>query len=625
MSTLSSTLQFALVSALSMGLVQHAAADSAENDARNATFTDSALQLGFSIVGEGSDAPGVGAFQKPLTQAQCATLADAVPGEVMHTGSWSWAPTGCHWNTQHGSVWFNTHPTGSNANTNYTSVVAPDYSTAQQLSMVDAAQTRGFEVVTHTAGCDKPKMKDISQLECSEIATGTAQGMHVGNWSWAPTGCHFDIFGKAAFYNTVSVGDNGNTNYASVCAVEGAAAAAPDLNQGPTAKTERRVDWVNFYKVTCTSRSGIQTGSECVNIALRGTASQSSTFLSSQGLAEASRAIDGNTSGNYMDGSISATADGKSMWQVAFSAGSIINDIRIYPKDSTDAGHGLKNFTIQILALDQTTVKKTLGPFNEISGAYFDVPGVDGTTGSVVRITQADGYMTLAEVQVFGQLDERQFPDYTSRFNDVIDYLKIAGAVRWGAGKTCDDCIFGNCPKYGCYDNDCDSQGTLLEGAKAFHNPSENDNPNKLPCAPSVAIAKNWYRVTNPNNGKSTDMTSDNQHQRNMGMSSWPVKGQWDDPYTKDFGACGGFDSKGAWDKNVYQRWDSRTQTCINLSVEETSVLFWERYWASCKKDKSCMDNEYRNCMEGQSVWSDGGVAALDIFTAAEECKKYAW
>jgi hypothetical protein len=230
--------------------------------------------------------------------------------------------------------------------------------------------------------------------------------------------------------------------------------------------------------------------------------------------------------------------------------------------------------------------------------------------------------MTLAEVQVFGQLDERQFLDYTTRLNEVLPYLKVAGAVGWGAGKTCDDCVMGNCPKYGCADLDCDSGSSLLYGTKGYK--TSGGNPNKLAC-PTVTISRWWYRITNPVGGRSTDMTSDNQFQRNMGMSSWPVKGQWVDPYTKDFGSCGGYDATGTWDKNVYQRWNTREQACTNLSAEETSALFWERYWDSCKKNKECMDNQYRECMKGQSLWSDGGISALDIWSSSEECDQYAW
>jgi len=214
------TLALAASSLFALSTTAHAQTNS-ENEARNRAITETTMDFGYITMGTGSDAPGCGVFQRNLTEEECAELADNVHGEVMHTGAWGWAPKGCHWNTQHGGIWLNTHGTGSHDNGNYTSMCAMDFSAGQQESIVNAAHDQNFSIVISTPGCDKPNTENISQQDCADLAVGTTQGMHVGNWTWAPKGCHFDVFGQAMFFNRTSVGSNDNENYASVCTFTG--------------------------------------------------------------------------------------------------------------------------------------------------------------------------------------------------------------------------------------------------------------------------------------------------------------------------------------------------------------------------------------------------------------------
>ncbi len=78
-----------------------------------------------------------------------------------------------------------------------------------------------LSIVTSTPGCDNPDMENISHRAFLELSVGTNQGMHVGNWPWAPKGCLFDIFGQSTFFNTTSLGSNHNVNYASNCTFTG--------------------------------------------------------------------------------------------------------------------------------------------------------------------------------------------------------------------------------------------------------------------------------------------------------------------------------------------------------------------------------------------------------------------
>ncbi|WP_147303015.1 galactose-binding domain-containing protein [Marinoscillum furvescens] len=149
------------------------------------------------------------------------------------------------------------------------------------------------------------------------------------------------------------------------------------------------------------------------NLALAGTASQSSTAY--EGAAD--RAIDGNTSGNYGDGSVTHTSHSETLkwWQVDLGSEKAIESIGIFNRTGSNYGAHLNNFTVEVFdAQDQVVFTET----------YVDPPnpflsiGTGGVIGKVVKISKtSDKAITLAEVQVFGYESQQQ--PQTITFEDL--------------------------------------------------------------------------------------------------------------------------------------------------------------------------------------------------------------
>ena len=132
------------------------------------------------------------------------------------------------------------------------------------------------------------------------------------------------------------------------------------------------------------------------NIALSGTATQSTTAFG----GDASRAIDGNTSGIWGQRSITHTNDRTdSWWQVELEEESQIGEIVLFNRTNCCSSR-LSNFTVSVLDEDGNIV------FSEL---YEDYPSPSlninlSVTGKTVKVS-LDGILSLAEVQVFNELD----------------------------------------------------------------------------------------------------------------------------------------------------------------------------------------------------------------------------
>jgi hypothetical protein len=143
------------------------------------------------------------------------------------------------------------------------------------------------------------------------------------------------------------------------------------------------------------------------NIALLGLASQSSTIYG----AEASRAIDGNTSGQWIDNSLTYTdTENNPWWQVDLGNESVIGEIKLYNR--TDCCEDrLGNFTVSVInAENDTTFSQS---FTSQPNPMLSV-NAGGVKGQIIKV-QIKGMstLTLAEVEVFN------FP-YEVGFN-VVD------------------------------------------------------------------------------------------------------------------------------------------------------------------------------------------------------------
>jgi len=147
------------------------------------------------------------------------------------------------------------------------------------------------------------------------------------------------------------------------------------------------------------------TEESCWNIALNKTATQSST--KNGGFAE--RAIDGNTSGVWADGSITHTQkDENAWWQVDLEDNYEIDSVKIFNNLGGSCAERMKDFNIEVYANGNCTSlvwsKYHSGTFNGADSRSFNINAV----GRCVKI-QLDhtDYLHMAEVQVFGSRESR--------------------------------------------------------------------------------------------------------------------------------------------------------------------------------------------------------------------------
>jgi hypothetical protein len=137
-----------------------------------------------------------------------------------------------------------------------------------------------------------------------------------------------------------------------------------------------------------------------INVALNGTATQSSTGWG--GIA--SRAIDGNTSGIYGDGSITHTLleDG-AWWEVDLGSSFSFNSIVIWNRTDACCVQRLDNYKFEIFDSNYVYLGGTdsfIAPTPSTTFPPFPAPLVQ-----YVRVTLLDeNYLSLAEVQVFSEV-----------------------------------------------------------------------------------------------------------------------------------------------------------------------------------------------------------------------------
>lgn len=133
------------------------------------------------------------------------------------------------------------------------------------------------------------------------------------------------------------------------------------------------------------------------NLALGKTAEQSSTAYS----GSASRAIDGNTNGNWGNGSVTHTSNTyQPWWQVRLGADYEIGEIKIWNRTNCCTSR-LSNFDVFVYNDAGTQVYKTTITSTPSPSVTINTGGV---TGSRVRIKlKGTNPLSLAEVQVFGE------------------------------------------------------------------------------------------------------------------------------------------------------------------------------------------------------------------------------
>ena len=152
-----------------------------------------------------------------------------------------------------------------------------------------------------------------------------------------------------------------------------------------------------------------------INVALNKSASQSQTLNISGISATANKAVDGNTSGNFWAGSVSATNNGyQGWWQVDLGETHSIKNIKVYNR--TEGSDRLNNYHVMV---SNSPFSNTLSSAQNQSVWKEQTFGQAGSpsnytlnaSGRYVRIQmEGSGYLTLAEVEVFACTEDSTNP-----------------------------------------------------------------------------------------------------------------------------------------------------------------------------------------------------------------------
>lgn len=152
------------------------------------------------------------------------------------------------------------------------------------------------------------------------------------------------------------------------------------------------------------------------NLALGKSTSQSSVKVD----GVSSRAVDGNTSGYWSEGSITHTQNElQPWWEVDLGANQTIGDIKLYNRLGYEAR--LSDFTIQVINADGSVT------FSESVSDHPDpvmTINAGGAIGQVIKIQlNQNGTLSLAEVEVFGGEALRPVENYTNE--DIKQFAKV--------------------------------------------------------------------------------------------------------------------------------------------------------------------------------------------------------
>jgi hypothetical protein len=148
------------------------------------------------------------------------------------------------------------------------------------------------------------------------------------------------------------------------------------------------------------------------NLALRRAAAQSSTLVGYGSISNAGSAVDGNTDGNFSDGSVTHTnLDNNAWWQVDLGSSAAVNSVVIYNR--TDCcGSRLSDYWVFVSNTPfgssdtPATLQARAGTWSSHQTASPDpstTVSVPAAQGQYVRIQLSGAnYLSLAEVQVWG-------------------------------------------------------------------------------------------------------------------------------------------------------------------------------------------------------------------------------
>jgi len=134
-----------------------------------------------------------------------------------------------------------------------------------------------------------------------------------------------------------------------------------------------------------------------VNLALSGTATQSSGYSTTKGLADLG--IDGDTDGRFNSGSVTHTAtEDYPWWQVDLGQNFRLGEIEIFGRTDDCCADRMSDYTVYVInAAGDTTFSQAYTTY-----PYLSID-LDSIEGRIVRIqsNQTDNVMSVAEVRVF--------------------------------------------------------------------------------------------------------------------------------------------------------------------------------------------------------------------------------
>jgi len=162
---------------------------------------------------------------------------------------------------------------------------------------------------------------------------------------------------------------------------------------GDTKFTQNNIRFEDGKMILTANRNNGAGGNSNTNLALNGTASQSST---SNG-GNPSRAIDNNTNGNWSGGSVTHTNNAvNSWWQVDLGADADLDRIEIFNRTNCCSDR-LSDFSVSVLDADDKIVWTRFYSNPPSPSLNINLDAI----GQKVRVN-LDGILSLAEVRVFG-------------------------------------------------------------------------------------------------------------------------------------------------------------------------------------------------------------------------------
>lgn len=354
-------------------------------------------------------------------------------------------------------------------------VQAENYDTQSGVQVVNSSK------VGYVQNGDWIRFKDFDFSGASSVTVRAASARKGGNIEFRAGGPESDLLGEVSISNTGgwnamqtftgSISDDSNNS---------------DLYLVFTGGSGYLFDVDSF------TFSGSNASSESVNLALAGSANQSSNYSNSAGGAEL--AIDGDTNGTWKGGSVTHTLDRGELdwWQVRLGGDSTIEEVVVWNRTDSCCSSRLSNFDVFIYDNSGTLVFKET--FTEAPSPSLTI-STGGVIGNRVRIKQKDSAipLSLSEVQIYGDSSVTSPPNEEEEQDDEEEENEGGSIVTPGNANVPSD-LMPNCNQWKITYPDGEEDKTLCGEANNEYFYVNNDRNGLVFRAP---IRSN--NVTTPN------------------------------------------------------------------------------------------------------------------------------